>query len=83
MTVLWTSARNAEAGGREALELKAVQALHRWFEIHVVAVQQGTMARGVQRPGSTDENVLFDIQDPFQIDTRNPYSGEADEAGMQ
>jgi hypothetical protein len=82
VTVLWTSARNA--GGREVLELKAVQALHRSFEIHVVVVlQQGTMARGVQRPGSTDENVLFGIQDPFQIHTRNPYSREADEVGMQ
>jgi len=80
VTILVTSARNAEAAGRRVLQQKAVQALHRWFGVHVAVLQP---ARGVQQPGSTDENVLFDIQDPIQIETRKPYLEEADGAEMK
>jgi len=65
------SARNVGVGGREMVPaLRIVQELHGCFGVRVgVAQRQETTARGPQRPDSMDESVLFDIQDPFQIDT--------------
>lgn len=71
MTFVVASAKNVDVGDIE--KTLALRILN----------QQASLERDARRPDSMDENVLSDIQVPFQIDMHRPLRGEDDGAEVR